>query len=57
MQEDENKGVAGGATGEVVENKGVSLQGWSGEVRGALTGWKERSFDSLRSLRMTILVG
>jgi hypothetical protein len=26
MQEDENKGVVGGATGEVVENKGVSLQ-------------------------------
>jgi hypothetical protein len=65
MQEDENKGVGGGATGEVVENKGVSLQGSSGEVRDQLTGWKERSFDSLRSLpdashgvgRMTVLLG
>jgi hypothetical protein len=36
MQEFENKGVVGGATAEVVENKGVSLQGWSGEV---VDGW------------------
>jgi hypothetical protein len=41
MQEDENKGVAGVGTGEVVENKGVSLQGSSDEVVDGwgLTGW------------------
>jgi hypothetical protein len=35
MQEDESKGVAGGAKGEVVENKGASLQGGSRGDRGA----------------------
>jgi hypothetical protein len=47
MQKHETKGVAGGATGEVVENKGASLQGWS--VRGTEAGkWRETKFGEVR---------